>query len=198
MLHGWRDYNAHRRARHDVQGREHRRAIFSPLWVVAIGALGFSNAAAAIGLVMALTMRVLADSVFACASQQIGLAPDGDVRGTQPTSVTSPAAKPLPGALLWSIPGRQTRRASASLQGIRRRRPHRQSAVGTRSRSGESRSSGPPKAVTFVVRSTTNLPFRLQHFVLPDAEGYGSRVIPAPASRTRWFFAGQLHGISIS
>ncbi|MBV8133999.1 MAG: hypothetical protein JO282_16010 [Alphaproteobacteria bacterium] len=79
-------------------------AIFSPLWVVAIGALGFSNAAAAIGLVMALTMRVLADSVFARTPQQMGLAPDGDVLGTQPTSVTSPAAKPLPGALLWSDP----------------------------------------------------------------------------------------------
>jgi hypothetical protein len=26
----------------------------------------------------------------------------------------------------------------------------------------------------FVVRSNTNLPSRLQHFVLPDAEGYGS------------------------
>ena len=44
--------------------------IFSPLWVVAIGALGFSNAAAAIGLVMALTMWVLADSLFS----QIGRA----------------------------------------------------------------------------------------------------------------------------
>src|SRR6516225_11003371 len=71
-------------------------------------------------------------------------------------------------------PGRQTRRASAPLQDIRRRRPHRQSAVGTRSRSGESRSSEQPQAVMFVVRSNTNLPSRLQHFVLPDAEGYGS------------------------
>jgi hypothetical protein len=30
------------------------------------------------------------------------LAPDGYVLGTHPTSVTSPAAKPLPGLLLWS------------------------------------------------------------------------------------------------
>jgi hypothetical protein len=69
--------------------------IFSPLWVAAIGALGFSNAAAAIGLVMALKMWVLADSLLTRTPQQMGLAPDGDVLGTQPTSVTSPSAKPL-------------------------------------------------------------------------------------------------------
>jgi hypothetical protein len=44
--------------------------IFSPLWVAAIGALGFSNAAAAIGLVMALTMWVLADSLLTRTPQQ--------------------------------------------------------------------------------------------------------------------------------
>ena len=32
----------------------------------------------------------------------------------------------------------------------------------------------------FAVRSTTNLPSRLQHFVLPDAEGYGSRRVHRP------------------
>jgi hypothetical protein len=78
--------------------------IFSPLWVAAIGALGFSNAAAAIGLVMALTMWVLADSLLSRTPQQMGLASDGDLLGTQPTSVTSPAAPPLPGLLLWSDP----------------------------------------------------------------------------------------------
>jgi hypothetical protein len=45
--------------------------IFSPLWVAAIGALGFSNAAAAIGLVMALTMWVLADSPLSRTPQQM-------------------------------------------------------------------------------------------------------------------------------
>ena len=78
--------------------------IFSPLWVAAIGSLGFSNAAAAIGLVMTLTMWVLADSLFTRTPQHMGLAPDGEVLGTQPTSVTSPAAKPLPGLLLWGDP----------------------------------------------------------------------------------------------
>lgn len=78
--------------------------IFSPLWVAAIGALGFSNAAAAIGLVMALTMWVLADLLFSRTPQQMGLAPDGDAPGMPATSVTSPAAKPLLGLLLWSDP----------------------------------------------------------------------------------------------
>jgi hypothetical protein len=31
----------------------------------------------------------------------MGLTPDGDAPGTPPTSLTSPAARPLPGALLW-------------------------------------------------------------------------------------------------
>jgi hypothetical protein len=78
--------------------------IFSPLWVAAIGVLGFPNAAKAIGVVMALTMWVLADSLFSRTPQQMGLAPDRDVLGTQPTSLTSPSAKPLPGVLLWSDP----------------------------------------------------------------------------------------------
>jgi hypothetical protein len=75
--------------------------IFSPLWVAAIAMLGFPMAAAAIGLVVALTMWVLADLVFSRTPQQMGLTPDGDAPGTRPTSLTSPAARPLPGALLW-------------------------------------------------------------------------------------------------
>lgn len=75
--------------------------IFSPLWVVALSAMGFSSAAAAIGLVMVLTMWILADLFFSRTPQQMGLAPDGDVAGTPTPALTSPAAKRLPGALLW-------------------------------------------------------------------------------------------------
>ena len=75
--------------------------IFSPLWVAAIGVLGFPIAAAAIGSVMALAMWVLAEALFSRTPQQMGLTPDGDVPGA-PTCLTSAAAKPRPGPLLWS------------------------------------------------------------------------------------------------
>src|SRR4029077_20745625 len=52
--------------------------VFSPLWVAAIGALGFPVAAAAVGAVMALTVWVVADLLFTRTPQQMGLAPDGD------------------------------------------------------------------------------------------------------------------------
>jgi hypothetical protein len=75
--------------------------IFSPLWVAAIGMLGFPMAATAIGLVVVLTMWLLADLVFSRTPENMGLTPDGDSPGARPTSLASPAARPLPGALLW-------------------------------------------------------------------------------------------------
>jgi MFS family permease len=75
--------------------------VFSPLWVVAVGWLGFHVAAAAIGVVMLITVWALADTVFARTPRQMGLSPDGDAAGTPAPAVTSPAARPLPGALLW-------------------------------------------------------------------------------------------------
>jgi MFS family permease len=75
--------------------------VFSPLWAAAIGAIGFPAAAAAIGLVMAVTMWVLADLVFSRSPQQMGLLPDGGVSDIAAAPVTSPARKPLPGPLLW-------------------------------------------------------------------------------------------------
>jgi hypothetical protein len=75
--------------------------VFSPLWAAAISVIGFPAAAAAIGLVMAITMWVLADLVFSRTPQQMNLIPDGDAPGAPKIPVTSPAAKHLPGALLW-------------------------------------------------------------------------------------------------
>ena len=75
--------------------------VFSPLWVAAIGALGFPAAAAGIGALMAVTIWLLADAIFSRSPQEMGLEPDGDAPGAPPPSVTSPAARPLPGALLW-------------------------------------------------------------------------------------------------
>ncbi len=76
--------------------------LFSPLWVAAIGALGFPAAAAAIGLVVVLTLWLLADVYFSRAPQQMGLAPDGGAAGPAVSSATAPDAMPLAGALLWS------------------------------------------------------------------------------------------------
>src|SRR5262249_22591956 len=75
--------------------------VFSPLWGAAIGLLGFAAAAAAIGLVVALTTWILAELLFSRTPQQMGLAPDGDAPGTAAAPVTSPTAKPLPHAQLW-------------------------------------------------------------------------------------------------
>src|ERR1700738_2066648 len=60
--------------------------VLSPLWAAAIGAIGFAAAAAAIGLVMAITMWVLADLVFSRTRQQMRLLPDGDEPGARPAS----------------------------------------------------------------------------------------------------------------
>ena len=75
--------------------------VFSPLWAAAIGAFGFPAAAAGIGLVMAITMWILADRVFSRTPGQMRLIPDGEAPGAPKTAVASSAAKPLPGSLLW-------------------------------------------------------------------------------------------------
>jgi hypothetical protein len=69
--------------------------VFSPLWVAAIGLLGFPMAAAAVGIVMVIAIWVLADLTLSKTPQQMGLMPDGDVRGVTVASTTSPSAKPL-------------------------------------------------------------------------------------------------------
>jgi MFS family permease len=74
--------------------------VFSPLWVAAITFLGFPAAAATIGVVTAVTVWVLADTVFAKTPLDMGLTPDGDAPGATVAASTS-AAKPLPGRLLW-------------------------------------------------------------------------------------------------
>ena len=55
--------------------------VFSPLWVAAIGLLGFPGAAVAIGLVMVVTIWVLADLFYARTPEQMGLVADGDAPG---------------------------------------------------------------------------------------------------------------------
>jgi hypothetical protein len=75
--------------------------VFSPLWVVAIGLVGFTAAAATIGAVVVVTMWVLAGMLFARTPHGMGLAPDGDGAGTPAAAIVSAKAKPLPRAALW-------------------------------------------------------------------------------------------------
>jgi hypothetical protein len=75
--------------------------VFSPLWVTAIGLVGFTPAAAAIGAVVVVTIWVLAGVLFSRTPQQMGLAPDGAGTGTPAASIVSATAKPLPRAALW-------------------------------------------------------------------------------------------------
>ena len=75
--------------------------VLSPLWATAIATIGFPFAAVAIGLVMAITMWILADRFFSRTPQQMGMTPDGDEPGSGAAQVTSLAAQPLNGSLLW-------------------------------------------------------------------------------------------------
>ena len=75
--------------------------ILSPLWVAAISGCGFLPTVSMVAVVMVLTLWVLADRVFSRTPETMGLNVDGDEPGAPVTSVTSPAATPLPGVLLW-------------------------------------------------------------------------------------------------
>jgi hypothetical protein len=74
--------------------------VFSPLWVAAIGALGFPAAAATIGAVAVLTIWLLADLLLSRTPEQMDLMPDGDAGA--PASAPSPfAAARLDSRALW-------------------------------------------------------------------------------------------------
>jgi MFS family permease len=75
--------------------------VFSPLWVAAIGLLGFPVATALVGTLTALAVWALADLFFTATPRQMGLSPDGDAPGAAIATNTSPSAKPRPGRLLW-------------------------------------------------------------------------------------------------
>ena len=76
--------------------------VFSPLWVAAIGALGFPAAAATIGAIAVVTLWCLADLLFTRAPEQMGLPPDGDAGA--PAVLKAPDALPPAGRSLWHDP----------------------------------------------------------------------------------------------
>ena len=74
--------------------------IFSPLWVAAVGLLGFLGSSLTIAGVMLLLVWTLAALLFSRTPQQLGLLQDGDAPTTTPTRKHAPIA-PLPGNALW-------------------------------------------------------------------------------------------------
>lgn len=89
--------------------------VLSPLWVMAILLVGFPLAAALMGAIMVMVTAFLAYRYFARTPAEMGLAPDGDAPGAAARAVTSPHAKPLPGALLWRDVAFVTLTAGAAL-----------------------------------------------------------------------------------
>ena len=75
--------------------------VFSPLWVAAIGALGFTAAAATIGAAAMLTIWILADLLLSRTPAQMGLAPDGADGAPASQPVAAAPAPPLAGRRLW-------------------------------------------------------------------------------------------------
>jgi MFS family permease len=73
--------------------------IFSPLWVVSIGFLGFPMAAALIGLTTIVTIWILAEMLFRRTPEEMGVFPDG----LEPMPVTNamPSSGELAGSRLW-------------------------------------------------------------------------------------------------
>ena len=88
--------------------------VFSPLWVAAITWLGFPTAAVAIGAITAVTVWLLAATVFAKTPLGMGLTPDGDTPGAK-IAAPARATKPLPGKLLWRDAGFLTLAAGMAL-----------------------------------------------------------------------------------
>lgn len=64
--------------------------IFSPLWVAAIGALGFPAATILIGLAVAGIVWVLSDRYFAATPEALGQHPDGAPAAVAPVTVVLP------------------------------------------------------------------------------------------------------------
>jgi MFS family permease len=74
--------------------------VFSPLWVAAIGLLGFPWAAIAIGIFVVAIIWILADVYYSKTPQSMELHPDGAPQAAAAT-LPVPPAKPLPNAQIW-------------------------------------------------------------------------------------------------
>jgi hypothetical protein len=75
--------------------------VFSPLWVAAIGWLGFPTAAVAIGIVMVIVVWLLCSLVFARTPQELGQVADGAPM-TAAVAATLAPARPVAMGGLWA------------------------------------------------------------------------------------------------
>ncbi|MEI6204890.1 MAG: MFS transporter, partial [Enhydrobacter sp.] len=74
--------------------------VFSPLWVAAIGSLGFPMAAFAIGIVMVITVWILCSLVFAKTPRMLGQVADGEPM-TAAVAATMKPMRPVGPGGLW-------------------------------------------------------------------------------------------------
>ena len=65
------------------------------------GLLGFPRAAIAIGLVVVVTIWILADLYYSKTPESLGQHPDGDAPQAVATALSMPPAKPLPNTQVW-------------------------------------------------------------------------------------------------
>jgi hypothetical protein len=75
--------------------------VFSPLWVGAIGLMGFPWAAILFGVVAVTTIWILADLYYSKTPESMGLHPDGDAPQAAAATLPVPPAKPLPNTQVW-------------------------------------------------------------------------------------------------
>ncbi len=75
--------------------------VFAPLWVAAIGAVGFPLAALALGAIVGITMWVIASLWLSRTPVEMGLAPDGDGAGGAALAASVVVSGAKPRAALW-------------------------------------------------------------------------------------------------
>ncbi|WP_144630927.1 MFS transporter [Bordetella genomosp. 13] len=103
--------------------------IFSPLWVLLIGMLGFGGASVLVGVVMVACLAVLCKSVFSRTPERLGQAPDGlPESNSNPVSASNSSAasataatsttRPPPPVLSWRADRRFLTLAGAMALGL--------------------------------------------------------------------------------
>jgi MFS family permease len=75
--------------------------VFSPLWVVAVTALGFPAAALLIGLAMVAVLWVLCDRYVARTPEHMALVPDGEPAAPSAPAAVAAVAPPAPPSSFW-------------------------------------------------------------------------------------------------